>query len=289
MQWFLLFLLLFSVAPKSHATSYEVGGLRPAILNTPPDYSPEKKFPLLLFLHGYTGTSAYYERYLDVTTQLSQRGFVSIVPNGSKNSKGYQFWNATPECCDFEASGIDDVGYLTQLIQEASARFSIDPKRIYLMGHSNGGFMSYRMACESNGLIAGIISIAGATFKTPEQCLRPFPLKVLQIHGDKDDVVPYGENESFPSPSFSVQAWKQQMQCQSTIELKSALDLTQDILPDTDTRETDTLLWDNCLDGAKVGLWTIRGGSHSPSFYPASLFSKVLEFMEAQSLPDSFD
>ena len=65
---------------------------------------------------------------------------------------------------------MDDVGYLSGLIAEAEQTYNIDPKRVYLIGHSNGGFMSFRMACEASELITAIVSLAGSTFENPADC-----------------------------------------------------------------------------------------------------------------------
>ena len=98
------------------------------------------------------------------------RGFLYCYPDGTIAGPvgATGFWNATDACCDFGNTGVDDVGYLRGVIEEIARRFAVDRKRVYLIGHSNGGFMAYRMACESADLIAGIASLAGTTFSGPQ-------------------------------------------------------------------------------------------------------------------------
>ena len=107
------------------------------------------------------------------------------------DSDGNRFWNATDACCNFDRAAVDDVAYLTDVIAEIQAELAIDPKRIALVGHSNGGFMSYRMACEQADLVSAIVSLAGATFADPADCAPSEPVSVVQIHGTADDVILY--------------------------------------------------------------------------------------------------
>ena len=277
--------LLILILPSAYcqAEVFPMGGDRPTFLQTPKDYPAQGTYPLVLFLHGFTGSSAAYERYLHVRDELSALGFLSIVPDGSKNSKGQQFWNATPECCDFENSGIDDLGYLLGLIREAQARFAIDPQRIYVMGHSNGGFMAYRLACEAQGLVSGIISIAGANFKDTNLCNFPVPLNILQIHGDADDTVPYGDGQSFPAPRASLQFWQKLYSCHDEVSAPLAIKLMQS--PNTtDTQaDTDTFEFTSCQDKHALGFWILRGGPHTPAFIARTLFSESLQFIEKRA------
>ncbi|MBL9037642.1 MAG: hypothetical protein JNG84_03905, partial [Archangium sp.] len=69
-----------------------------------------------------------------------------VLPDGLVDSLGYRFWNATPACCNLENQAVDDVAYLTSVLDAVEAEVRIDPARVYFTGHSNGGFMSFRMA-----------------------------------------------------------------------------------------------------------------------------------------------
>src|SRR5205823_14788929 len=129
-----------------------------------------------------------------------QKGFLYCFPDGTIDKDGNRFWNATDACCDFYGQNPDDSGYLRGLIEEIGARYALDRKRVFLIGHSNGGVMSYRMACDHADLIAAIISLSGETFLHPDRCTPSQPVNVLEIHATADTTAPYiGDFNSFPS------------------------------------------------------------------------------------------
>ena len=119
--------------------------------------------PLLVFLHGYTSNGRQADHYMHLRQLADDRGFIVATPDGTATG-GTSFWSATDACCNFVRSSVDDTGYLRALVEAVQAQFPVDSKQIYFSGHSNGGFMSYRMACDHADLIAGIASLAGAAF-----------------------------------------------------------------------------------------------------------------------------
>jgi len=106
--------------------------------------------------------------------------------------EGKRFWNATDACCNLDRKeGIDDVAYVSQIIDDVTARYNVDPKRIYLVGHSNGAFMSHRFACEMGSRVAAIVTLAGMQWNDPAKCPGGSPVSVLHVHGDADDTILY--------------------------------------------------------------------------------------------------
>jgi polyhydroxybutyrate depolymerase len=93
---------------------------------------------------------------------------------------GARFWNATDACCDVDASGVDDSSYLAGLINEIGSHVAVDPRRVFVVGHSNGAFMSYRMACDHADTIAAIVSLAGAPPADPAACRPTEPVAILR-------------------------------------------------------------------------------------------------------------
>ena len=126
-----------------------VGDVRPAQVLIPGTLKAKVAAPLLVALPGFTATPNDLLALVDLTAEAYKRGVVLALPSGSKNGGGLPFWNATGSCCDFEKSGVDDSKYLMDLIKQISAKVSIDAKRIYFFGHSNGGFKSYTVACNN--------------------------------------------------------------------------------------------------------------------------------------------
>lgn len=256
------------------AKTYTIGGSRPASLLTPASVNADQKIPLLVFLHGYTSNASQSDAFFGISKQRDALEFAVVLPDGTKNSQGNRFWNATPECCDFEQTGVDDAAYIAGLIREAGKLAPIDPARVYLVGHSNGGFMSYRMACDYPELLRGIISIAGAFFKNPALCKNPGFINVLQIHGTEDPTVPPAGGGGLPSTQSGLDYWVQRGGCDKVEETPGALDLVRSSGP-----ETDSLVWNNCQDNTKVGYWKIKGTAHTP-YFNASWLSQALKFVE---------
>jgi polyhydroxybutyrate depolymerase len=256
------------------AKSYTIGGARPATLLTPTKVSADQKIPLLVFLHGYTSNAAQSDSFFGISKQRDALNFAIALPDGTQNSRGYRFWNATPECCDFEQTAVDDAGYIAGLIREASAVAPIDTTRVYLIGHSNGGFMSYRMACDYPGLLRGIISVAGAFFRDPALCKKPGDLNILQIHGTADDTVPPLGGGGLPSTQSGLDYWVNRGSCDAVQETAGALDLVN-----AAGFETDALVWNNCRNKTKVGYWRVNGGVHAP-YFNSSWLRDALDFVK---------
>ena len=171
-----------------------LGGARQAPYFLPSNYEPENPdpMPVLVVIHGFTASGSWTADWWQIHTAASEAGILLIVPDGTVDAAGNPFWNATEFCCNFYGSQVDDVGYLTGLIEEASTYFPIDMRRVYLMGHSNGGFMSHRIACEHSELIAAIVNMGGSTWYEAEDCGNPGPVSLLQVHGTWDTVILYG-------------------------------------------------------------------------------------------------
>lgn len=206
-----------------------------------------------------------------------------VAPDGSKDSKGRRFWNASPACCDFDGRGVDDVGRLAALIDAWRGRPDVDAKRIYVVGHSNGGFMAHRLACELADRIAAVASVGGAGPSEGQRCAPAAPIAVLEVHGDADDIVRYdggtvfdqGGAARFPSARETLSAWAQRLGCSGTAESGQAVDLD----PRLDGAETQVEAFTHCARGA-VALWTAHGGNHFVGTRPTAL-ERIWTFLEA--------
>jgi polyhydroxybutyrate depolymerase len=169
-----------------------VGGERPAAVNAPSDYDPSREYPVVLLLHGYGASGAAQDLFLGVSALADDLDFIAVVPDGTVDAGGSRFWNGTNACCNFGGVEVDDVAYLRGLIEELDDSYRIDAGRVYALGHSNGGFMSYRLACEASETFVAIASLAGAAFADPGDCVpAEFPVSVLQVHGTLDETIGY--------------------------------------------------------------------------------------------------
>jgi polyhydroxybutyrate depolymerase len=243
----------------SSESAVTVGGDRPADLFLPTTYSKETPVPLLIDLHGYTGESQSHSIYTFLQAAADKRSVAYIAPNGLKDSAGSRFWNGSSACCNFGGSKVSDVDYINSIIEEISSKVSIDQSRIYLFGHSNGQFMSYKFACSTKGVVTAIAGLAGAMDSDPNACNKE-PMNILHIHGTSDQTILYdGGNllgNPYPSAQQSVDQWSAINSCVNPTE--SQFDLLQSMQGDESSAISYT-----CKKGA-VELWRINGGVHVP-------------------------
>ena len=153
----------------------------------PANYDAAVPAPLLIVLHGYGSFGAETADYLGLDPYAEANGFLTAYPEGTADPGGIN--TGTTRQDDTAASGVDDAAYLSGLVAEVADTANVDPDRVFAMGHSNGAFMAYRMACDHADVFAAAVSLAGATLETADECQAAGPIAVLEIHGDRDDVV----------------------------------------------------------------------------------------------------
>jgi polyhydroxybutyrate depolymerase len=240
---------------------------RPYQSKIPAGYDPGKAWPLVILLHGYSSNGAGHDTYFGLSKIVDEKGFLYAYPDGTKDQIGNRFWNATDACCAF-GKKVDDVAYLNAIIDDMNARYHVDSRRVFLIGHSNGGFMSHRMACDVAPRIAGIVSLAGANWKDAGKCQPTAPVAVLQVHGDADTTIKYGGGSNltipYPSAQDTVATWVSRNGCAAT----ATAGAPRDLVPDLAGAETATEHHAGCRDNGAAELWTIRGGSHVPTLQP---------------------
>ena len=202
--------------------------------------------------------------FFGIPSRVNSKGFALILADGTPDDYGNRFWNATGLCCGSTETKPDDVAYLSGLVEEAKAIVAID--RTYAMGYSNGGFMSYRLACESLPGLVGIASIAGSSFDDPTRCDGATPVSVLQVHGDEDDVIKIdgGSNPdlgpgSHPAASELVARWAKRAGCDLSAESLPSISVSRF---GSGAETTLTRYRNGCQDGVAVEFWKVAGASH---------------------------
>ncbi|MCU1361679.1 MAG: uncharacterized protein JWN99_2968 [Ilumatobacteraceae bacterium] len=254
---------------------------RPYDVFVPSSYDGSQHVPLVISLHGYTSTGALQEAYFGLQPLAEDRGFLYVHPDGTKDIRNAQFWNATDACCDLASAGVDDSAYLTHIIDQVQAAYRVDAKRIFVLGHSNGGFMSYRMACDHADRVAAIVSLSGATFADSTRCQPSQPVSVLEIHGTADAVIAYDGGQilghAYPGAQTSVATWAAYNGCGAIGPVASAqLDLEDHIAG----AESSVVSYTGCPDSGEVELWTVPDGAHTPRLSP-TFADDVLDFLFA--------
>ena len=250
----------------------------------PDGYAPGTPIPLLLLLHGYSSSGPAVESYVGYLSLVDSRRFAYAFPSGRVDAFGQRFWTATNACCNLFNQGgpNDDSSYLRTLIERIRQSVDVDDARIWLAGHSNGGFMSYRMACDHSDLIAGIVSLAGATYADPAACGARGPVHVLQIHGTSDNVILYGggslSGRAYPGAIATTQAWATNDGCDSSLVVTTLG--TLDLVGGPDL-ETDVLRYaSRCDIPGSAEHWRINGASHSPAL-SAGFNDRTIDFLFA--------
>jgi poly(3-hydroxybutyrate) depolymerase len=196
------------------------------------------KVPLLLALHGGYGNSEYFEHFLGMNKVADRKGFIVAYPNGTEGKiwlmKNKRMWNAGNCCGIASRKNIDDVEFLADVIRDVTAKYPIDPKKVYITGHSNGAMMSYKFVCERPEMVAAMVSVSGQL--TADRCKSAVGVKVLHIHGNNDEHVPYQGGSTIKSAKGLN--YRSVLQTESALK-QSGADFTLKTLPKIDHNLTN--------------------------------------------------
>jgi polyhydroxybutyrate depolymerase len=176
------------------------------------DLSNGEPAPLLFVLHGFGGNAQAMSSFTNIENSLDEYDLDAVVvyPSGTGAEQGLpQSWNAGT-CCPFATFDlVDDVAFFDELIASLIAQYEIDTTRVWVVGHSNGGMMAYRLACELSTRVTAIGVAAGAL--VIDTCAPARPVSALHVHGELDTVVPLAGGNSlgivFPSTQLSVETF----------------------------------------------------------------------------------
>lgn len=283
-------------ASKAGSREFVVGGERPVTVQVPASHDEGMPAPLLIVFHGFGSTGRDYEGYFHLDDAAERRGMITAYPDGTKDNIGNQFWNATDACCDIQGSGVDDSTYLIGVVAAIKTHVAVDPKRIYVIGHSNGAFMSYRMACDHADVIAAIVSLAGATFAHTAACHPATPVSVLEIHGTADEAIAFdGGSVSlpgsakplppYPGAKQTVKTWATYDGCDPAAKRSPRhVDVDADLPYAGSPAEATIDTWAGCRKRAAVELWTVPDGPHVPTISNA-FPGAALDFLLAHPKP----
>lgn len=165
---------------------------RSYLLNLPADFYDTSGFPLVIMLHGFAGNAAQAERDYGLTDKGNAEHFIVVYPQGVGSDGPYHLrsWDAGNCCFVAQTDHIDDVHYISSLIDYLVSNYKVDPKRVYVAGMSNGAMMAYTLACQLSDKIAAVTSVSG-TLITSSPCTPSRTVPVLEIHSSQDMKVPF--------------------------------------------------------------------------------------------------
>jgi polyhydroxybutyrate depolymerase len=226
---------------------------RSYILYVPATYDPNSPAPLVLNFHGYTSDAGQQMFYGDFRPVADTAGFILVHPQGTKDNLGNNYWNSG------WGGTVNDVSFTEALIDSLSAEYNINPDRVYSTGMSNGGFMSYHLACNLSNRIAAIASVTGSMNEGQLSCNTSHPMPVMQIHGTSDPTVPYlGLAGSFQPIEDVVDYWVSFNSCDinptiTAVSNSSLLDLCT----------AEHIVYKNGNKGVEVEFYKVTNGAHT--------------------------
>jgi polyhydroxybutyrate depolymerase len=255
-------------SPGDHTISFNHGGReRSAIVHVPPRAAEHRNIPVVLNFHGGGGHGGNEKEYSLMDSVADRETFVAVYPNGTgRFGKRLLTWNAGT-CCGYAViNNVDDVGFVRALIAQLSERISIDRRRIYATGLSNGAMMSHRLGGETADLIAAIAPVAGGMVVPTIQTSRSVP--VMHIHSVDDPRALYSGGLGPPFPLTKSQVFHPNIDQMIARWVKhngcSTEPTVTDRRTDRDGRgHTATrFFYSNCRDGAEVVLWKLTAAGH---------------------------
>ena len=250
------------------------GRVRSYHLYVPSDL-PTGPVPLLIALHGGTGSGTQFRRSSGFDELAEANGFLVVFPDGvglGADGDLFRTWNGGYCCGSAMKQDVDDVGFIDALIDDIVGEYDVDASRIFAAGHSNGGIMAYRLACELSDRIVAIGLQAGSL--GINECEPSQPVSVFHLHGTDDENHPIeggvGANSIsdtyFRSATYSVETSAEVMGCQEAPT--DSVDATNPDLAITS--------WTNCSNGAEVRLVAVADAPHS---WMELASTAILEFL----------
>lgn len=262
-----MLLLLLACAPEVSVGPSE----RATPVISPSDWDGQEALPMVFLLHGLGSNAGRQDWYMNFSDQVDSYRFHLLLPEGVERPQDdKQSWDAGDYCCNLEAE-VDDVGFLLGLQDEMIEDFGAQEQAVYF-GHSNGHYMSYRMACEAPERIRAIGGLAGSVPWDPADCAVGEPVNSLHLHGTEDESVPYqGKDGDHPSAPEAVARWAERAGCTDT-EAGGELNLTRN-------KGQETVVERHTGCSHRVELWTMQDTAHVPWLHGPRFSEAVLDWL----------
>ena len=244
---------LFAWLNKYNGQIESSGEKRRYLLYVPKSYDPTRPVPLVITIHGFAQWPAHQMSISHWNDLADEFGFIVVYPMGTRFPLRWRTYTQP----GMEDGPEREVQFISDLIDKLEGEYNIDPARIYTNGLSNGGGMSFLLACKLSERIAAIGTVAGA-YATPwSECDPTRPVPLIAFHGDSDPIVPYqgGKQSRFDTTFPSIPDWIQ-MYAQRNACAGEPL-----YLPVSDT--VSGVRYTSCSQDAEVVFYTIQGGGHT--------------------------
>lgn len=248
-------------AAETFSNSIEVGGReRTFVVVTPNNAKRGERLPTVIALHGALMKGRSLQKIFGLDALIEGGRFAVVYPDGLKRR-----WNdgRSPD-----QRGPDDVRFILRLAEHVVQEGLADPRRLYLLGVSNGGMLTYRIACEAPGVFAAYAAvIANMSALVAEDCKQGQPAPMLVINSTNDRLMPYDGGEvgffrnrgEVLSTEETIDFWRRHNGCSEKSEMKPLPDKDRD-----DDSTVDARQYSDCRTGSAVVLLTVEGGGHVP-------------------------
>ncbi len=262
------------------------GETRAFTVYIPASYTVGDSWPLVINMHGYGSNNIQQIVYSAFNTVADTANCIVVYPQGLV---GTTSWGDTDTHFNsYFGTGVDDLGFLDRLIDKMHGDYNVDLKRVYSTGMSNGGYMSYVLACELSDRIAAIASVTGAmTVLGQASCNPQRAVPVMEVHGTLDLVVPYNGSAGFTlSAPAAVNYWVNNNNCTDSPSPVNVPDIDM-----TDNCTASYVQYTNCDDDSEVLFYTIADGGHSwpGAFFVADLGNVNGDFHASAAIWDFFN
>ncbi|MCK5743000.1 MAG: T9SS type A sorting domain-containing protein [Chlorobi bacterium] len=212
---FLVLIFCPLIALGQSYSEYDHNGITRQYILYKPVNLPQNA-PLVFVLHGYTGNAVHAQNAYGMNAVADANDFAVCYPQGTKDNNEITHWNAR-----LKISTTDDIGFLSELAGYLQTEHSLNPDHTFVCGMSNGGFMSYTLACEASDVFSAIASVTGTmSGYTWNNCDPAKPIPILEIHGVDDETVPidgslvsYGGWGGAPHLDKVVEFWAEKNAC----------------------------------------------------------------------------
>lgn len=236
-----------SLGAGEHVIDIEHDGVPRQYTVYVPDSLADAPANLVLNFHGFTSDMDEQVLFSGLNAVADREGFVVAYPNGIDNS-----FNAG-SCCAFTDQERDDVGFARAVVADVGRQLCIDEDRVFSTGMSNGGYMSFRLACEASDVFRAIAPVSSYLGVPMEACTDARPLPTIVFNGTEDTLVSYadgGRGNSHGSLPEMVEKWAGKNGCDSTPQ----------VTYEEGTATCETFI--NCTAGATVTFCTLEGMGH---------------------------
>jgi polyhydroxybutyrate depolymerase len=255
-------------------------------LHVPAEYDGTEAAPLLLALHGRLGTGSGEERLAHLDEVSDEHDFLVVYPDGLDRS-----WADGRGGTPADRNQVDDVKFLSALIDELEDKYKIDNTRVYATSISNGGFMSGRLACELADKIAAV-AIVGASLSKKEagDCHPNQPVSVLIVQGTADPVVPFAGGPSGAAGARGVVLSHDEAVRRFVAADHCAENTKTEHIPDLagDGTNIDVTMYGPCADGSEVRGYVVNGGGHTwpggMQYLPAMFIGKTTRNLDGSEV-----